>query len=109
VGHLAADRDACAVTPKPPYKVFVASPGDVQAERAMVADAIATLNTMLGPRGVALEPLLWETHTAPSVGEDPQWEVFRQMDPRQCDILVAIISSRRNAYPSCRLRHGGGV
>jgi hypothetical protein len=52
---------------------FVASPGDVSEERAVLQEVVSELNvTWSKTLGVRLELLRWETHTFPSVGAYPQ-------------------------------------
>jgi hypothetical protein len=73
---------------------FVASPGDVAAEREIVGDVMASLTEILQRRRVALAPVGWTTRTAPSVGRDTSAQVLEQIHPDQCDIYLAILYSR---------------
>jgi hypothetical protein len=91
---LPADRASRGPGEPRIYKVFVASPGDVTAEREIVWDVMESLNDMLRARHVALEPIGWETHTAPRVGRDPQTEVLAHIRPEDCDIFLGILWSR---------------
>jgi hypothetical protein len=91
---LPADRASRGSDDPKPYKVFVASPGDVAAEREIVWDVMQSLNDVLQRRHVALEPIGWETHTAPLVDGDPQHAVNVQIRPEECDIYLAILWSR---------------
>jgi hypothetical protein len=52
------------------FSVFVASPGDVGAERAKLEIVISELNhTWARTQGVRLELVKWETHTFPAFGD----------------------------------------
>jgi hypothetical protein len=75
-----------------PYRIFLASPGDVAEERERVREAVEELNVTMRP--IAFEVIGWETHTAPGLGEDPQAVVKEHVDPADCDIFLGIIWSR---------------
>ena len=81
--------------PEPKYKklrVFVASPGDVQAERNILGQVVEELNrTVADSRGIVLELVKWETHARPSMGR-PQEIINRQLE--KADFLVGLLSSR---------------
>jgi hypothetical protein len=73
--------------------VLIASPVDVQEERAVVVDVIHGWNVQHSQElGVVLLPVMWETHSAPETGR-PQGILNRQVvDP--CDLAVAIFWHR---------------
>ena len=77
-------------------RIFVASPSDVQSEREQLARVINELNltiTAIAPeKRVLLELVRWETHTAPSLGSDPQDVVNRQIG--EYDIFVGVLWKR---------------
>jgi hypothetical protein len=74
-------------------RVFVASPGDVQAERALLADVIDELNRGIADtKGLMLELVSWETHAWPGIGEDAQDVINRQIAPG--DVFVGILWKR---------------
>ncbi len=74
------------------YQVFLASPGDVDAERELAADAIEELNITHGPLGnYRLELLRWETHAAPNAGR-PQQVINDMIDTY--DLFVGIMWKR---------------
>jgi hypothetical protein len=77
-------------------RVFVASPGDVQSERAQLAKVIDELNltiSVIAPeKQIVLELVRWETHVHPGLGRDPQDVVNRQIGAY--DIFVGIIWKR---------------
>ena len=61
-------------------KIFVASPGDVSEERAVLEEVVRELNLTL-PRnlGVMLELVRWETHAMPGMEADVQDVINRQI------------------------------
>ena len=51
------------------FRLFVASPGDVSAEREAISNVVSEVNQIQGePLGYALELLRWETHAALGAG-----------------------------------------
>lgn len=90
-------------------RIFVASPGDVQSERAQLGRVVHELNTTLSAlvpeRGLALELVRWETHAHPGAGADPQDVINRQLAIPQCDIFIGIIW-RRLGTPTGRAASG---
>jgi len=78
-------------------RVFVASPGDVSAERESLARVVDELNIILSrlvpERHLVLELIRWETHVHPGAGEGgPQRVVNEQIGP--FDIFVGIMWKR---------------
>ncbi|MBM4431270.1 MAG: DUF4062 domain-containing protein, partial [Chloroflexi bacterium] len=74
-------------------RVFVASPGDVQEERDLLADVIDELNRGIAEeKGLVLELVRWETHAWPDIGEDAQDVINRQIAPG--DVFVGIMWNR---------------
>jgi len=77
-------------------KVFVASPSDVRKEREALVKVISELNqtlTILAPeKGIALELIRWETHSAPGLGDDAQDVVNHQLP--EYDVFVGIMWQR---------------
>jgi hypothetical protein len=72
------------------YRVMVASPGDVSAERRVVADVIHEWNAIhSSDRRLVLMPVGWESHAAPEMGDRPQAVINRQI-LRDCDLLIAM-------------------
>lgn len=75
-------------------QILVASPSDVMDERNALSAVIEQLNIELSQRfDVLLDLIKWETHTAPSVGKDPQAIINRQI-PNDYDILILILWAR---------------
>lgn len=76
------------------YRIFVASPGDCRKERMLLRDLIADWNAVYGfPRGLHLEPVLWETHAYPELTDRPQAVINRQLVD-SCDALIGIFRGR---------------
>ena len=76
------------------YRVMVASPGDVPAERRVAADVIHEWNAIHSDdRRMVLMPVGWESHAAPEMGDRPQAVINRQV-LKDCDLLVAMFWTR---------------
>lgn len=77
-------------------RVFVASPGDVQAERDELAKVVNELNLTISAiapeKGIILELVKYETHAFPGLGEDAQDVINRQA--LDYDIFVGIMWKR---------------
>lgn len=75
-------------------QVFVASPSDVQTERALLESLIAELNrTWSSNLGVMFELLKWETNVHPSFGADPQSVINDQIGDSY-DVFIGILWGR---------------
>lgn len=75
-------------------QVFVASPGDVADERALLAEVLTEFNNTWGNRNrVTLELLRWETHSTPAFGEDGQNVINNQIGD-EYDIFIGIMWGR---------------
>lgn len=73
-------------------RIFLASPGDVQAERDSLSKVIEELNSTIGAaRHFVLELVRWETHCYPAMGR-PQSVINEQIGPY--DIFVGIMWKR---------------
>lgn len=88
--------------------VFLASPGDVQAERDEAREVIEEMNRTVGrEKGVVLEAVGWETHTYPAYGQDPQGLVNDQIgDMTLYDLFIGIM---RDRFGSPTPRAGSGT
>lgn len=76
------------------YRLFVASPSDCQKERKIVRQLVADWNAVYGQtHHLFLEPVLWETHAHPELGDRPQAIITRQI-LNSCDALIGIFRSR---------------
>ncbi len=62
------------------FKIFLASPGDTEAERLAAEEVVDEINKSIGSRdNFRLELLKWENDTYPSVGEDGQAVINKQI------------------------------
>ncbi len=76
------------------FRLFVASPGDVHAERQAIVKRVHQWNDLNShERKVVVLPVLWETHSTPELGEGPQAIINRQLAD-QCDFVVSVFSTR---------------
>ena len=76
------------------YKVFIASPDDVQKEREIVRSVLARWNAINSEsKNIVLLPVGWETHAAPEVGKTAQ-EYINESVLANCDILIGIFWSK---------------
>lgn len=72
------------------YRVLIASPSDLAEERRVAAQTVHDWNDQhAGNEGVALLPVLWETHSFPESAVRPQEAVNRQLVDTS-DILVGM-------------------
>ena len=76
-------------------KLFVASPGDVQAERVRLEKVVREVNLSLSyaRHPVQFELVRWETHVYPSLGSDPQAVINEQIGT-DYDIFIGILWAR---------------
>jgi len=73
-------------------RLFVASPGDVSAERDSLSKVISEINSTIAPdKGFLLEIVRWETHCQPAMGR-PQGVINAQIG--QYDIFIGIMWKR---------------
>lgn len=76
------------------FRCLVISPSDVRNERDAIRDTVHQWNSQIGEvLGAHLEPVLWESHSVPEVGEEPQRILNRQI-VEQCDLGIAVFWSR---------------
>lgn len=74
--------------------VMVASPSDVEEERAAIRDAIYEWNSSNAEHeGLVLLPRMWEIDSAPEMGDRPQGILNRQL-LHKCALLVAVFWTR---------------
>ena len=78
------------------YRIFVASPGDVQRERDAMQGVVNEMNrileALLPDEGISVELLRWETDVAPRIADGPQPVVNDQID--SYDIFVGLLAKR---------------
>lgn len=71
--------------------VFVASPTDVDDERARLEEVIHELNVAWARTlGIRLELIRWETHASPGFGSSPQ-AVINEQIPDNFDLFIGIM------------------
>lgn len=76
------------------FRILVASPSDCIQERKAVPEIIYSWNATNSLRSAAiLEPVLWETHATPAMGDRPQALINKQL-VQQCDLLVGVFWTR---------------
>lgn len=75
-------------------RVLIASPSDLDEERATVREVISELNnTWAKTIGIRLEAMGWESHATPGFGEDAQ-DVINQSFDDDYDIFIGMIWTR---------------
>lgn len=76
------------------YRVIIGSPGDVRDERMRAREAIHSWNEQNTRRLKAvLQPVMWEIHATPELGDHPQAIINRQLVDAG-DILVCLFWTR---------------
>jgi len=76
------------------YNVMIASPSDVAAERALVQKIVYEWNAVNSfTRRIVLQPISWETHSAPSMGDHPQ-HILNEQVLAKSDLLVGVFWTR---------------
>jgi hypothetical protein len=76
------------------FDVLIASPSDVEIERKEVQNIIANWNAVHSQKeNVILNPVLWETHSWPKLGDRPQAILNKQI-VNGCDILIGFFWTR---------------
>lgn len=76
------------------FKVMIASPGDVSAERAIVRELLSEWNVVHSDKAkTVLLPIGWETHSVPEMGDRPQSIINKQI-LKDCDLLVGVFWTR---------------
>jgi len=76
------------------YRVLIASPSDVFEEREAVQNVIYNWNASNSvDMSIMFEPVLWETHVIPELGDRPQSIINKQI-VNDSDILIGIFWTR---------------
>jgi hypothetical protein len=74
--------------------VLIASPSDVPDERAAIAQSLHDWNALNSlDTGYVLLPVMWESHSAPAMGDRPQ-EIINEQLVRSCDMLIGAFWQR---------------
>lgn len=88
------------------FKIFLASPGDTEAERLAADEVVDEINKSIGSRdNFRLDLLKWENDTYPSVGEDGQ-DVINKQIGSDYQIFVGIMWKK---FGSPTKRAGSGT
>lgn len=76
------------------FRILVASPSDCIHERKAIPEIIYSWNAANSLRNAAIiEPVLWETHATPAMGDRPQAIINKQL-VQQCDLLIGVFWTR---------------
>jgi len=76
------------------YKVMIASPGDVAAERNIIREILSEWNTVHSEKmKIVLLPIGWETHSSPEMGGTPQSVINKQI-LNGSDLLIGVFWTR---------------
>lgn len=76
------------------YRVLIATPSDVSAERQAVREVVHQWNDVHAlDRRIVLLPVGWDTHAHPIMGERPQAAINKQV-AKDTDLLVAVFWTR---------------
>lgn len=76
------------------YRVMIASPSDVAAERQQIRELIAEWTAVhSADKGAVLLPVAWESHSSPEMGDRPQAIINRRL-LKECDFLIAAFWTR---------------
>ena len=76
------------------FKVMIASPSDVTAERNIIRDVLSEWNAINAEKNnIVLLPVSWESHSAPEMGDRPQAIINKQI-LKDSDLLVGVFWTR---------------
>lgn len=76
------------------FNVLIASPSDVPEERQAIANCLHSWNALNSKdTGKVLLPVMWESHSAPSMADRPQGVINDQI-VRACDMLIGVFWTR---------------
>lgn len=76
------------------FNILIASPSDVPDERQAIAESLHEWNSLHSEStGKVLLPVMWESHSAPSMGNRPQGIINEQV-VRSCDMLIGAFWTR---------------
>ncbi len=86
-------------------EILVASPSDVDRERSTIVEIINEWNNLNSrDTGVMLQPVRWETHTAPDLRQPPQDIINRQIVD-QVDMVDGVFWTKLGT-PTSRAQSG---
>jgi 2-polyprenyl-3-methyl-5-hydroxy-6-metoxy-1,4-benzoquinol methylase len=75
------------------YRILIASPSDVEAERETARNVILEWNGSHSDDDVYLEPVMYETHVAPDLGTNPQ-QIIHEQIVESCDLVIGMFWTR---------------
>lgn len=76
------------------YRILIASPSDCVKERSSIPEIIYSWNSVHSfHTGIILEPVMWETHVFPEMGNRPQ-EIVNKQIVDSCDFLIGAFWTR---------------
>jgi len=76
------------------FRALIASPGDCEHERKIIPEIIHAWNaTHSIDRAAIVEPVLWETHARPGLGDRPQ-QIINDQLLSSCDLVVGAFWTR---------------
>lgn len=76
------------------FRVFIASPSDCAEERSIIPDVLHQWNALHSfAEAVCLEPVKWETHSAPEMGSEPQSIINKRL-LEISDMMIAVFRQR---------------
>ncbi|QYM69897.1 hypothetical protein K1X80_06040 [Pseudomonas sp. So3.2b] len=76
------------------FNVLIASPSDVPCERQAIAESLHEWNALHSQStGKVLLPVMWESHSAPSMADRPQG-VINDLVVKSCDMLIGAFWTR---------------
>lgn len=76
------------------FRALVASPSDCTHERHLIPEVISNWNAVHSLSSAAvIEPVLWETHSRPGLGDRPQGLINKQL-VANCDLLIGAFWTR---------------
>jgi len=76
------------------YRILIASPSDCVKERTSIPEIIYSWNSVHSYHtGIILEPVMWETHVIPELGNRPQ-EIINNQIVDSCDFLIGAFWTR---------------
>lgn len=76
------------------FNVLIASPSDVPQERQAIAESLHEWNALHSEStGKILLPVMWESHSAPTMGDRPQG-IINDLVVKSCDMLIGAFWTR---------------
>lgn len=76
------------------YRVLIASPSDCVKERTAIPEIVHSWNSVHSfHTGTIIEPVMWETHVIPALGDRPQ-ELINNQIVDSCDFLIGAFWTR---------------